>query len=360
MTSWGEPLRPPPQRRPRPAEHKGFGAERRGQRRRLSRSVPNFPRRGGSSDGTIAGRRSNLRAGRRVFPARPPPPRAHRSRVHVVRRRFENSSEPECGWTDRPARRQVGEPRPIASRRAGRGLQAVARPAAASGCATARGNGSRATNRGVPVPSSSLSVPNFHPLWRRQPWQEVPEVQPAGLGVELFPLSIVSFAVRLTGRACRCRPGAAALAGYGSVRRRERPGPASLDCSRLAPLLAGPRRAAAARAAPATTSAPPRSAPRACAHQCQRLLMRKTNTFRSSAGAPARLVGRAPSSTIRTHLAPAAQPPVALAGAVTLSFPASFGRVQVESASCPRERELSRARRGTLSRPSGEVQASVA
>ena len=150
MTSWGESLRPPPQRRPRPAEHKGFGAERRGQRRRLSRSVPNFPRRGGSSDGAIAGRRSNLRAGRRVFPVRPPPPRAHCSRVHVVRRRFENSSEPECGWTGRLARRQVGEPRSIASRRAGRGLQAVARPAAASGCATARGNGSRATNHAGP------------------------------------------------------------------------------------------------------------------------------------------------------------------------------------------------------------------
>ena len=142
--------------------------------------------------------------------------------------------------------------------------------------------------------------------------------------IELLALSIVSFFLRLTGRACRCRPGAAALAGSGSVRRRERPGPASLDCSRLAPLLAGPRRASAARAAPATTSAAPRSAPRACAHQCQRLLMRKTNTFPSSAGAPARLVGRAPSSTIRTHLAPAAQPPVALAGAVTLPFPAGF------------------------------------
>ena len=192
------------------------------------------------------------------------------------------------------------------------------------------------------MPSSSLSVPNFPRCDWLQTRREVLVRPAAGLGVELFMLSIVSFFLRLTGRACRCRPGAAALAGSGSVRRRERPGPASLDCSRLAPLLTGPRRAAAARAAPATTSAPPRSAPRACAHQCQRLLMRKTNTFPSSAGAPARLVGRAPSSTIRTHLAPAAQPPVALAGAVTLSFPASFGRVQVESASCPRERELSR------------------
>ena len=193
MTSWGESLRPPPQRRPRPAEHKGFGAERRGQRRRLSRSVPNFPRRGGSSDGAIAGRRSNLRAGRRVFPARPPPPRAHCSRVHVVRRRFGKSSEPECGWADRPAQRQVGEPRPIASRRAGRGLQAVARPAAASGCATARGNGSRATNRGVPVPSSSRPLTNFGALTNYEAWQEVPEVQPAGLGVELLPPPVVSF-----------------------------------------------------------------------------------------------------------------------------------------------------------------------
>ena len=148
--------------------------------------------------------------------------------------------------------------------------------------------------------------------------------------------------LRLTGRACRCRPGAAALAGSGSVRRRERPGPASLDCTRLAPLLAGPGRAAAARAAPATTSAAPRSAPGACALNANDYILRKTNTFPSSDGAPARLVGRAPSSTIRTHLTPGAQPPVALAGAVTLSFPASFGRVQVESASCPRERELSR------------------
>ena len=277
MTSWGESLRPPPQRRPRPAEHKGSGAERSGQRRRLSRRVTNFPRRGGSSDGAIAGRRSNLRAGRRVFPARPPPPRAHCSRVHVVRRRFENSSEPECGWTGRLARRQVGEPRSIASRRAGRGLQAVARPAAASGCATARGNGSRATNRGVPVPSSSRSVTNFPRCVWLQARQEVLVRPAAGLGVELFPLSIVSFFLRLTGRACRCRPGAAALAGSGSVRRRERPGPASLDCSRLAPLLAGPRRAAAARAAPATTSAAPRSAPRVLRHQCQRLRLRKTD-----------------------------------------------------------------------------------
>ena len=106
MTSWGESLRPPPQRRPRPAEHKGSGAERSGQRRRLSHPPTNFPRRGGSSDGAIAGRRSNLRAGRRVFPARPPPPRALCSRVHVARRRFAKSSEPECGWTDRPPRRQ--------------------------------------------------------------------------------------------------------------------------------------------------------------------------------------------------------------------------------------------------------------
>ena len=114
------------------------------------------------------------------------------------------------------------------------------------------------------------------------------------------------------------------LAGSGSVWRRERPGPASLDCSRLAPLLAGPRRAAAARAAPATTSAPPRSAPRARALNANDYVLRKTNTFHASAGSPARLVGRAPSSTIRTHLAPAAQPPVALAGAVALPFPASF------------------------------------
>ena len=125
-------------------------------------------------------------------------------------------------------------------------------------------------------------------------------------------------------RAPFARPGAGALAGSGSVRRRERPGPASLDCSRLAPLFAGPRRAAAARAAPATTSAAPRSAPRACALNANDYFLRKNNAFPSSAGAPARLVGRAPSSTIRTHLAPAAQPPVALAGAVTLPFPASF------------------------------------
>ena len=138
------------------------------------------------------------------------------------------------------------------------------------------------------------------------------------------PAPAVKNFLRLTGRACRCRPGAAALAGSGSVRRRERPGPASLDCSRLAPLLAGPRRASAARAAPATTSAAPRSAPRRRALNANDCILRKTNTFPSSDGAPARLVGRAPSSTIRTHLARTAQPPVALAGAVTLPFPASF------------------------------------
>ena len=69
--------------------------------------------------------------------------------------------------------------------------------------------------------------------------------------------------------------------------------------------------------------------PRGVPHECcvinaNDYFLRKNNTFPSSAGAPARLVGRAPSSTIRTHLAPTAQPPVALAGAVTLLFPACF------------------------------------
>ena len=235
MTSWRVSLWLPPPRGPRPAEHKGFGAERSGQRRRLSRSVPNFPHRGGSSDGAIAGRRSNLRAGRRVFPARPPPPRALCSRVHVARRRFAKSSEPECGWTDRPPRRQVGEPRSIASRRAGRGLQAVARPAAATGCATARGNGSRATNRGVPVPSSSRPLTNFGALTNYEAWQEVPEVQPAGLGVELKRLPLVSFCKTADGahvplqarrsRARRLRLCAAAGAARTCVARLQPPRP---------------------------------------------------------------------------------------------------------------------------------------
>ena len=192
MTSWGESLRPPPQRRPRPAEHKGFGAERRGQRRRLSRSVPNFPRRGGSSDGAIAGRRSNLRAGRRVFPVRPPPPRAHCSRVHAVRRRFGKSSEPECGWADRPAQRQVGEPRPIASRRAGRSLEALARPTAAPGCATARTNGSRTTCRGVLIARARRRLTTFGALWRLQASPELLVRGPIKGFSELLRLPLVS------------------------------------------------------------------------------------------------------------------------------------------------------------------------
>ena len=193
MTSWGVSLRPPPQRRPRPAEHKGSGAERSGQRRRLSHPLTNFPRRGGSSDGAIARSRPVRTGFHRAFPARTPAPRARCSRVHVARRRSAKSSEPDDGSMDRPPRRQVGEPRSIASRRAGRGLQAVARPAAATGCATARGNGSRATNRGVPVPSSSRPLTNFGARTNYEARHEVPEVQPAGLGVELLPPPVVSF-----------------------------------------------------------------------------------------------------------------------------------------------------------------------
>ena len=324
MTSWRVSLWLPPPRGPRPAEHKGSGAERSGQRRRLSHPLTNFPRRGGSSDGAIARSRSVRTGFHRAFPARTPAPRARCSRVHVARRRSAKSSEPDDGSMDRPPRRQVGEPRPIASRRAGRSLEALARPTAAPGCATARTNGSRTTCRGVLIARASRRGTNFG---ARSNYQASPEVLVRGPikdSIELLRPPLVSFAKRLTGRACRCRPGAAALAGSGSVRRRERPGPASLDRSRLAPLPAGPRRAAAACAAPGTTSAPPRSAHECCVINANDYFLRKNNTFPSSAGAPARLVGRAPSSTIRTHLAPAAQPPVALAGAVTLPFPASF------------------------------------
>ena len=271
MTSWRVSLWLPPPRGPRPAEHKGFGAERSGQRRRLSHPLTNFPRRGGSSDGAIARSRPVRTGFHRAFPARTPAPRARCSRVHVARRRSAKSSEPDDGSMDRPPRRQVGEPRPIASRRAGRSLAALARPTAAPGCATARTNGSRTTCQGVLIARANPLGTNFGARTNYEASPEVLVRGPIKDSIELLALSIVSFLLRLTGRACRCRPGAAALAGSGSVRRRERPGPASLDCSRLAPLLAGPRRAAAACAAPGTTSAPPRSAPRALRSQCQRL-----------------------------------------------------------------------------------------
>ena len=253
-------------------EHKGFGAERSGQRRRLSHPLTNFPRRGGSSDGAIARSRPVRTGFQRAFPARTPPPRARCSRVHVARRRSAKSSEPDDGSMDRPPRRQVGEPRTIASRTVVRGLEALARPTAAPGCATACTNGSRTTCRGVLIPRARQRLTNFGALWRLQASPEVLVRGHVKGFSELFPFSIVSFFLRLMGRACRCRPSAAALAGSGSVRRRERPGPASLDRSRLAPLPAGPRRAAAVRAAPGTTSARPRSAPRELRHQCQRLL----------------------------------------------------------------------------------------
>eukprot|EP01045_Picozoa_sp_COSAG04_P016473 COSAG04_NODE_1378_length_7010_cov_3.077268_3_plen_210_part_00 len=76
-------------------------------------------------------------------------------------------------------------------------------------------------------------------------------------------------------RATHSPGGAAALAGSGSVRRRERPGLASLDCSRLAPLLAGPRRAAAARAVPCDDLCGPAECPTSLRSQCQRLLLQK-------------------------------------------------------------------------------------
>ena len=157
----------------------------------MSRRVTNFPRRGGSSDGAIAGRRSNLRAGRRVFPARPPPPRAHCSRVHVAQRRSAKSSEPDDGSMDRPPRRQVGEPRTIASRTVVRGLEALARPTAAPGCATARTNGSRTTCQGVLIARANPLGTNFGARTNYEASPEVLVRGPIKDSIELFMLSIV-------------------------------------------------------------------------------------------------------------------------------------------------------------------------
>ena len=115
-------------------------------------------------------------------------------------------------------------------------------------------------------------------------------------------------------RARRLRLRAAAGVARTCVARLEPPRPLTRWPS---PRRRGPR-------SPCDDLCGPAECPTSAAHQCQRLRLRKTDHLPSSAGAPARLVGRAPSSTIRTHLAPAAQPPVALAGAVTLPFPASF------------------------------------
>ena len=122
MTSWGVSLRPPPQRRPRPAEHKGSGAERSGQRRRLSHPLTNFPRRGGSSDGAIAGRRPNLRAGRRVFPARPLP------RAHFAH----ECTAPGAGSRNRRSRNAAGRTARPGGRSASRGPSPRAGRAGAS------------------------------------------------------------------------------------------------------------------------------------------------------------------------------------------------------------------------------------
>ena len=193
MTSWSVSLWLLPPRGPRPAEHKGFGAERSGQRRRLSHPLTNFPRRGGSSDGAIARSRPVRTGFHRAFLARTPPPRARCSRVHVARRRSAKSSEPDDGSMDRPPRRQVGEPRPIASRRAGRSLEALARPTAAPGCATARTNGSRTTCRGVLIARARQRLTIFGALSRLQARQEVLVRGPVKGFSELFALSIVSF-----------------------------------------------------------------------------------------------------------------------------------------------------------------------
>mgnify|MGYP003327332306 CR=1 FL=1 len=121
-------------------------------------------------------------------------------------------------------------------------------------------------------------------------------------------------------RARRLRLRVAAGAARTCVARRQPPRPLTRWPS---PRRRGPR-------SPCDELCGPAECPTSLRSQCQRLLFAKNNTFPSSAGAPARLVGRAPSSTIRTHLAPAAQPPVALAGAVAVPSPPDFGRVQAK------------------------------
>ena len=121
------------------------------------------------------------------------------------------------------------------------------------------------------VPSPSRPLTNFGARIYYEAWQEVPEVQPAGLGVELKRLPLVSFCKTADGahvplqarrsRARRLRLCAAAGAARTCVARLHPPRPLTRWPS---PRRGGPRSPCDDLCAPAECPTSPRS-------QCQRL-----------------------------------------------------------------------------------------